>query len=97
MYVKVISKRKFRVRQIDKLAPLLKKLRSLAEKEKGFVSRSTYSSVKDPGECIVISEWKSADDWINWMNKKKTRTIQGEIDSLIGEKTFFEIYKPENY
>ena len=97
MYVKVISRRQFRIEQKDKLIPLLKKLRELAEKQKGFVSRTTYSSLNDPGEYIVISEWKSADHWVEWMDRKKTRKVQGDIDSLIGEKTFFDIYRPESY
>ena len=97
MYVKVISRRQFRIEQKDKLIPLLKRLRKLAEKHKGFVSRSTYSSLNDTGEHIVISEWKSTDDWVKWMDRKKTRKIQGDIDSLIGEKTFFDIYRPKTY
>lgn len=97
MHVKVISRRLFKIKHKDKLIPLLKQLRELAEKQKGFVSRVTYSSLNDPGEYIVISEWKSADDWVEWMDKKKTRKIQGDIDSLIGEKTFFDIYRPESF
>jgi len=97
MYVKIISRRVFKIKQKEKLIPLLQKLRKLAEKQKGFISRTTYSSLSDPGEYIVLSEWKTADDWIEWMDKKKTRKIQGDIDSLIGEKTFFDVFRPENF
>jgi heme-degrading monooxygenase HmoA len=72
-------------------------LRKLAEKQKGFISRITYSSHNDHNDYIVISKWKTSDDWIAWMDKKKTRKIQGDIDSLIGEKTFFDIYQPEEF
>jgi hypothetical protein len=37
------------------------------------------------------------DDWRNWMDKKETRKIQGKIDSLLGEKTFFDVYLPEEF
>ena len=97
MYVKVISRRVFRLSEKDTLTPLLKELRKSAEREKGFISRTTYSSLNDPGEVIVISEWKAADDWIEWMNKKKVKKIQWEIDSVIGEKTFFDVYRPEDF
>lgn len=97
MYVKVISRRSFRLSQKEKLILLLQRLRKSAEKEKGFVSRSTYSSLNDPGECIVISEWKTADDWVEWMNRKKIQNIQWDIDSILGEKTFFEVYRPEDF
>lgn len=97
MPVKIISRRLFKIKKKDKLIPLLKQLRKHAEKQKGFMSRATYSNLSDPGEYIVISEWKTADDWIKWMDDKTTRKIQGDIDSLIGEKTFFDIYRPEEF
>ena len=97
MHVKIISRRVFKIKQKDKLIPLLKKLRKNAEKQKGFISRITYSNLHDPGEYIVLSEWKTADDWIEWMAKKKTRKIQSDIDSLIGEKTFFDVFRPEEF
>ena len=97
MNAKIISRRIFRIDKKDKLIPLLKKLRKSAEQQKGFISRSTYSSLNDPGEYLVISEWQTVDHWAEWMNKKNTKQIQGEIDSLIGEKTFFDVYKEEDF
>lgn len=97
MSVMVISKRVFRINNTEKLVPLLKKLRIISEKQPGYISRITYSRLNDPGECVVVSKWETADDWSNWMNTKETREIQWQIDSLLGEKTTFEIYKPEDF
>lgn len=80
-----------------KLVPLLKELRNKSEKQPGFISRTTYSKLDDPGEYIVINEWETANDWINWMNQDEARDLQWQIDSLIGEKTTFEMYKPEDF
>ena len=81
----------------DKLIPLLKALRNHAEKQKGFISRKTYTSLSNPGESIVISKWKTAGAWEKWMAKEKTKKLQGKVDSLIGEKTIYDIYQPETY
>ena len=97
MSVMVISKRVFKIEQRDRLTTLLKQLRDNAEKQKGFISRATYSSVNDPSEYIVISEWGTVRSWRKWMDKKKTWGIQGKIDSMIGEKTVFDVYTPEEY
>lgn len=97
MNVKVLSRRLFRISQRDKLIPLFKELRESATKTEGLVSRSTYSKLNDPGEFIVISEWVSVDAWAEWMAKKEVQEIQWKIDSLIGEKTFFDVYKPEDF
>jgi heme-degrading monooxygenase HmoA len=42
-------------------------------------------------------EWESADDWINWMNQREAIDLQWQIDRIIGEKTVFEVYKPEKF
>ncbi len=95
MQVTVISKRVFTIKKNDKLITLLKKLRTSAEKQKGFVSRATFTNVNDPTENIVISKWKSEEHWQKWMKKKKVNELQDKIDSFIGEKTVFEVYTPE--
>lgn len=97
MYVKVISRRVFRVSHREKLVPLLKSLRASAERQPGFISRATFSKLNDPGEFIVMSEWETADDWAEWMGRKEVRDIQWQIDSLIGEKTFFDVYREEDF
>ena len=97
MAVTILSKRLFKIDQKENLIPLFKELRDLAKKKNGFISRGTFSSLTDPGEYIVISEWETVDDWRNWMDKKETRKIQGKIDSLLGEKTFFDVYLPEEF
>ncbi len=97
MGVMVIIKRVFRMDQTEKLVPLLKKLRQKSEVQPGFISRVTYSKMNDPGELIVVTHWETADDWIKWQNNKEAKDLQWQIDSIIGEKTFFEVYTPEEY
>lgn len=97
MSVTIVSKREFRIDSKDKMIPLLDNLRKQAKKQKGCIFRGTYSNLNDPGEFIVISEWETVEDWRKWMDKKEIRQIQGKIDSLIGERTLFEIYLPEEF
>ena len=97
MSVMVIIKRVFRMDQTEKLIPLLKELREKSAEQTGYISRTTYSKMSDPGELIVITHWETADDWIRWQNHEKAKKLQWEIDSIIGEKTFFEVYTPEEY
>lgn len=96
MSVTVISRRVFKIDRKE-LIPLLSELRRLAEKQKGFISRASYTNVKAGAECITISKWESKKQWQNWMNKKKVQKIQWEIDSLLGEKTVFDVYKKAKF
>lgn len=97
MPVTVISKRIFKIQKNDKLISLLGKLRKHAKRQKGFISRATFTNINDTVDNIVISEWKTEKHWKKWMERKEVKKIQGRIDTIIGEKTIFEVYKPEKY
>jgi len=42
-------------------------------------------------------EWETVDDWINWMANQEAKDLQWQIDSIIGEKTFFDVYRHEDF
>ena len=93
MPVQVIIKRKWQVDKPEKLLPLLTEIRSRAKEQPGYISGETLRSLDDPEDFIVISKWETVDDWQKWLHSKERRDIQGEVDSLIGEKTFYEVFE----
>ena len=93
MPVKVIIKRKWKIEQPEELLPLLSELRSQAQKQAGYISGETLRSLDDPGNFMVISEWETSDDWKKWSQSKERKDIQYKVDSLIGERSFYEIYE----
>ena len=93
MPVKVIIKRKWKIEQPEKLLPLLTELRSHAQKQAGYISGETLRSLDDPGDFMVISEWETSEDWEKWSQSKERKDIQHRVDSLIGERSFYEIYE----
>lgn len=94
MPIYVVIKRKFRMNQPEKLFPLLSELNDLAQTQEGYISTQTLQSTEDEADYLVISEWETEDSWDAWFKRKERREIQGRIDSLIGERTFYEIFKP---
>jgi len=79
------------------VVPLLTELRSRSKGQPGHISRETLRSLDNPGEYLVISEWETAEDWKKWRSNREIRDIQGKIDSLIGEKTIWEVFEPESF
>jgi len=63
----------------------------------GYIGSVTLKNIDKPQEYMVISSWETADDWKTWKKKKKRRDIQGRVDSLVGERTFYAIYETVNY
>jgi heme-degrading monooxygenase HmoA len=94
MSVQVMSIRKFQIDDIEKLNSLLEELSSHSKEQPGYISRETLRSVQNPAEYLVRSEWETAEYWDKWLNSKERREIQGKIDSIIGEKTFYEVFEP---
>jgi heme-degrading monooxygenase HmoA len=97
MAVQVMIKRKFKVDNPEKLIPLLTQLRIRAKDQPGYISGETLRSLNNPEDYLVFSKWETADDWNKWFNSKERRAIQGEVDSLVGEKTFYEIFEPVSH
>jgi heme-degrading monooxygenase HmoA len=94
MPVHVVIKRKFKMNQPEKLFPLLSELNSLAKIQQGYISTETLQSTENNEDYLVISKWETEENWDTWHKRKERREIQGRIDSLIGERTFYEIFKP---
>ena len=97
MPVQVIIKRKWQVDKPGELLPLLTELRSLAKEQPGYISAETLRSLDDPEDFLVIAKWETPDDWQKWFHSKERRDIQGKVDSLIGEKTFYEVFEPVSH
>lgn len=93
MSVKILIKRKVSDKNIIELTILLKKLRSLTINQPGYISGETMRRVDKNDESLVISTWRSAEDWNNWVNNEKRITIQSEIDRLLGQETEYAVYE----
>ena len=94
MAIHVVIKRKLKVSQPEKLIPLLNKLNERAKVQKGYISTETLQSTENTEDYLVVSKWEAEENWQAWFNSKERRDLQGNIDSLIGERTFYEIFKP---
>lgn len=93
MTVKIFIRRKVAANNILELTVLLKKLRALTLSQPGYIYGETLRRIDVDDECLVISTWRSLEDWDNWFNNRERLTTQEEIDELLGEKTEYAIYE----
>ena len=93
MSIKVFIKRNVSDKNIMELTALLKKLRSLTLNQPGYISGETLRRVDKKDECVVISSWRSVEDWNNWFKNEKRIAIQGEIDRLLGKETHYAVFE----
>jgi heme oxygenase (mycobilin-producing) len=93
MTVKIFIKRTVTDSKIAELTILLKRLRSVTLMQPGYISGQTLKRIDKPGECLVISTWRSAEDWQEWLGNSKRIAIQNEIDELLDSPTEYAVYE----
>jgi len=92
MTVKIFIKRNVTESTLEELTSLFQKMRGVCLMQPGYISGQTLKRLDSPGERLVISTWRSIEDWENWFKSPERREIQLEIDSLLGEETTYAIY-----
>ncbi|MCB2217119.1 antibiotic biosynthesis monooxygenase family protein [Desulfofustis glycolicus] len=93
MAVKIFITRKGIDKNIIELTVLLKKMRSLTLNQPGYIYGETLRRIDQPDECVVISTWRSREDWENWLNSPQRQSVQSEIDLLLGDTTEYAVYE----
>lgn len=92
MTVKILIKRTVTKSAEEELTILFHKMRSACLQQPGYISGQTLKRLDKPGERVVISAWRSIEDWENWFNSPQRREIQLQIDALLGEETTYAIF-----
>ncbi len=77
---------------LPQLNTLLIEARQLAFSQPGYISGETMRNIADPYEYLVISTWKSVEDWERWYAKKEREIIEGKIDAILGAPTEYRVY-----
>jgi len=90
--VKIFIKRKTQEQNSAELSSMLKRLRALTLEQPGYVSGETLSRIDKTDESMVISIWRSLEDWNAWVNNPKRTEIQSAIDKLLGQETEYAMY-----
>jgi heme-degrading monooxygenase HmoA len=96
MAVKILIQRKIRPGKEDEFGKALRELRSRAIHAQGYISGETLHSIDDPSLHLVISTWKSLEDWNRWANSPERKTFQEKTDAMLEETTRVTPYQYES-
>ncbi len=92
MSVKIIIIRKVPQEKQTEIRPLLLKMRVIANAQVGYISGETLINYDDPQEHLVISTWKSLENWNSWLANEKRIELQKRVDAVLGTETLYRIY-----
>jgi heme-degrading monooxygenase HmoA len=93
--VKILTRLTVPIDNARELLNYSRELRVMAMAHSGYIcgETETLESLDQPDVYVVISNWRSVEDWENWLKNKERQEIQSKIDSLLGEKTTFEKFR----
>jgi heme-degrading monooxygenase HmoA len=96
MAVKILIQRKIRPGKEIEFGKALRELRSKAIHAKGYISGETLHSIEDPSLFLVISTWKSPEDWNRWADSPERKSFQKETDAMLEGPTKVTPYQYES-
>lgn len=97
MAVKVLIYRKVRPGKEKELSEAVRNLRSKAIHAEGYISGETLRSIEDPSVHLVISTWKSIEDWDNWFNTPERKAFEEKANVILEEPTKITPYEYESF
>jgi heme oxygenase (mycobilin-producing) len=92
MPVKVFIKRHIKKGQVKKAVAMLEEFRGMARKEPGYMSGETLINHYDARGIMVVSTWRTVEEWVNWESSDKRGANEAKIEPLIEVPTKYEIY-----
>ena len=96
MAVKILIQRKVRPGRENEFGEALRKLRSKAIHAQGYISGETLHSVEEPSLHLVISTWKSLEDWNRWANSPERKAFGENTDAMLQEPAKVTPYQYES-
>jgi heme-degrading monooxygenase HmoA len=97
MPVKILIQRKIKPGKEKELSKVVNELRSKAMHAQGFISGETLQSIEDPALYLVISAWKSLEDWKSWVDTQERKALEQEIETILAEPAKMSPYQIVTY
>ncbi len=97
MAIKVLIQRKIQAGKESELGQAIREVRSKAVHAPGFISGETLRSLSDPSVHLVISAWKSVDDWKRWLDTPERKAFAQNIAALLAEAEKISAYQTDTY
>ena len=93
MAVKILIKRRLPLEKANYIIAIFRQLRMLAIEQEGYISSETLRNMEDPQEFLVISTWRSLEDWQRWFTSSHRKELHSKVDMLIEGGTTYQAYQ----
>lgn len=91
MAVTIVVSRQVANGCLENVLGLIKIMRLAAEKQPGFILGNTLRVLPQSKELLVISRWRSIEDWNQWFDHPRRMALQKQMDAFLEGRTEYTI------
>jgi heme-degrading monooxygenase HmoA len=92
MIAKILIKRRFIDGHIPQIVALLNEIRTRAMNQPGYMSGETLVKRGYPNNMVVISTWRSPEDWHRWRESDERKTFEAMLEVYQERPTEYDEY-----
>jgi heme-degrading monooxygenase HmoA len=92
MAVKILIRRKFKEEALKNASAMLIKARTNAMGSEGYISTETLVDYNDPKTVLIISMWRSKEDWDKYSDSDTRKEHEDKYAELFESSTNYEIF-----
>ena len=97
MHVTVMIKREIATGKEKEFFHHLRRLRSNAIHQEGYISGETLIGAENTGHVVVVSKWHTLDSWYAWKNNGVREEIDRSLRRCQTNETLYEPYVFSKY
>ena len=92
MAVKVFVRAQYKEGKGKAFFAMLKKFRTDAMDQRGFISGEHLISRGNPRKVVIISMWEKVDHWLDWMKDPARKALETKAKGLLEGPIEYEVY-----
>jgi heme-degrading monooxygenase HmoA len=92
--IRVLIDRVFAQGMEEELRGIEQEARQQAVKIAGYISGESLRDTSNPQHNLVISTWRSREDWERWMASDRRKTVTTRITPLLEQPETITVFEP---
>ncbi len=92
MPIKVLIKRRFKEGYGKEINKVIKEIRYGAMDQDGYITSETMWDHEDPLRVVIVSNWRSIDNWNKWKNSDLRKSIEQKLIEFSDSEVEYEIF-----
>ena len=92
MAAKIFIKRHIKAGRVEEALQMINDFRKKAMDQPGYLSGETLVNHYDARCLVVVSTWRTVEDWIRWQDSDARDCNEALIEGLLDKPTAYEVF-----